>query len=100
MNNKGFAPIAILIIIVAVLGIGGLYYYVTRLQNQVFDSNEEIDLLNTNPSAEVQYEQFEQLNETENTPEVISNEALDTLDAIVNEVETTSVDEADLDLNL
>ena len=100
MNNKGFTPIVLIVVLVALLGVGGLYYYVTRLQNKVFESNEEIDLLYTNPSAEVQYEQFEQLNETENTPETINKEALDTLDALINEVETTSVDEADLDLNL
>lgn len=61
-NNKGFAPIAIVLIVIAVLAIGGIAYYVGTKNNSVPQNTQEN---NNQPPANQ--------NNTTNTPVVNSN---------------------------
>lgn len=90
-NQKGFSGLLLVIIVGVIVGIGVYLYqmedgessvmeYVSEVAEQlVEDSKESID--------------FEDIEEPEGTPEEIGNEALNELDALMNEVDATVIGE-------
>ena len=83
-KQKGFSAIFIVLIVAVIVGIG-LYIY------RMKDPTKEY-VWETFPgiSRDVTFEEFE---EPEGTPEVINNEALDELDALMDEVDSTVIGE-------
>lgn len=97
-NQKGFAPLFLVIGGVVLLGV----ILFLLLSNRVSNVGDDSLMLPSSGKMQNQPEgvMFEELDEPEGTPEEINNEVVDELDSMINEVESTAKDEDLSDLSL
>lgn len=89
MNKKGNSILMIVIIIALIGAIGALGYFMySKNSNEV--QNEQINDEQLIMENEEDMNEFEMLQEDENTPEEIDNETLNDLDKMMKEIDKTS----------
>ncbi len=81
-NQKGISSLIILLIVVAVIGV---FLYMKKMKAPVDVMEETMEM--TEGETPVEYEMLE---EDETTPEEIDNDALDELDMLMEEIDSTS----------
>jgi hypothetical protein len=90
-QQKGFAPLGLILGVIVLLGV---FVVIAMSRNPIDDSRVVIPT----PASENNQTNimFAELDEPEGTPEEINNEAVDELDAMIEEIETNAAD-VDLD---
>ncbi len=81
-DQKGISSLIILLIVVAVIGV---FLYMKKMKAPVDVMEETMEM--TEGETPVEYEMLE---EDETTPEEIDNDALDELDMLMEEIDSTS----------
>ena len=95
-KEKGFAHVLLVLIVLVILGIGGYLYLNKDEPEAMMEEPTESMMMEEDSSPHGSFdsmEKFDSLEEPEGTPEEINNEALNELDALMLEVDSTATGE-------